>query len=165
MLRFKLRAEQPGAEARLLEYGRARGTSDGARSSPGVEYLLRARNWEAALDVIMGRGSEVFEKGEMATVIRWICARSPSRPAREGRDVSLLLGILKGVEGQAASAEDILGRVATDPGASAGERVCAQVFLAALVQWRPRPEVSIEIGHPCPRPAGTTSAVRRCRPS
>ena len=82
--------------------------------SAGVEYLLRAQNWDAALDVIMGRGSEVFEKGEMATVIRWICEVPES--ARNGRrDVSLLLGILKGVEGQAASAEDILGRVATDP--------------------------------------------------
>ena len=40
----------------------------------GVEYLLRARNWDGALDVIMGQGSEVFERGEMATVIRWITA-------------------------------------------------------------------------------------------
>ena len=143
MLRFKLRAEQPDAEARLLNEA---GTWHLGRGevSAGVEYLLRARNWGAALDVIMGQGSEVFEKGEMATVIRWITEVPES--ARAGRrDVSLLLGILKGVEGQAASAEDILGRVAGDPASTEEEQVCAQVFLASLVQWRPRPAVSIDM--------------------
>ncbi len=143
MLRFKLRAEQPDAEARLLNeagsWHLGRGEVDA-----GVEYLLRARNWDAALDVIMGQGSEVFEQGEMATVIRWITEVPES--ARAGRqDVSLLLGILKGVEGQSVGAEDILGRVAGDPSSSEGERVCAQVFLASLVQWRPRPEVSVDM--------------------
>ena len=53
--------------------------------------------------------------------------------------------MLMGVEGQAAGAEDILGRVAADASSSAGERVCAQVFLATMVQWRPRPEVSVDM--------------------
>jgi LuxR family transcriptional regulator, maltose regulon positive regulatory protein len=143
MLRFKLRAEQPQAEARLLAKA-ASWHLERAEVDTGVGYLLRARNWDEALDVIMARGSEVFEKGEMATVIRWISEIPES--ARAGRqDVNLLLGILKGVEGQAAGAEDILGRVATDVDASDGERICAQVFLAALVQWRPRPDVSIDM--------------------
>jgi LuxR family transcriptional regulator, maltose regulon positive regulatory protein len=140
MLRFKLRAEQPGAEARLLDAAASWHLARG-EVSPGVECLLRAQNWDAALEVIMGRGSEVFERGEMATVIRWI-SEVPELARRNRRDVSLLLGFLKGVEGQAASAEDILGRVAADPEASEGERVSAQVFLAAEVQWRPRPDVS-----------------------
>jgi len=140
LLRFKLRAEQPEAEARLLDEAAAWFLGHG-EVSRGVECLLRAGSWDAALDVIMGQGSEVFEKGEMATVIRWI-AEIPESARRERRDVSLLLGILKGVEGQAASAEDILGRVSSDPAASEGERACAQVFLASLAQWRPRPGVS-----------------------
>jgi LuxR family transcriptional regulator, maltose regulon positive regulatory protein len=140
LLRFKLRAEQPEAEARLLDVAAAWHLGRG-EVGPGVECLLRAHSWEAALDIIMGRGSDVFEKGEMATVIRWIVEVPES--ARKGRrDVSLLLGILKGVEGQAAGAEDILGRVSADPAASDGERACAQVFLASLAQWRPRPGVS-----------------------
>jgi LuxR family maltose regulon positive regulatory protein len=143
MLRFTLRAEQPTAEARLLtraaSWHLARGEVDAA-----MEYLLRARNWDDALDVIMSRGSEVFEKGEMATVIRWI-TEVPEVIRHGRRDVSLLLGILKGVEGHAAGAEDILGRVATDADATDGARVCAEVFLASLVQWRPRPEVSIDM--------------------
>jgi LuxR family maltose regulon positive regulatory protein len=143
MLRFTLRAEQPAAEAQLLTRAASWHLERGEVDA-GVEYLLRAQNWAEALEVIMSRGSEVFEKGEMATVIRWITEVPES--ARMGRrDVSLLLGILKGIEGQAAGAEDILGRVATHVEASVGERVCAQVFLASLVQWRPRPEISIDM--------------------
>ena len=88
----------------------------------------------------------MFEKGEMATVIRWI-SEVPESARADRHDVSLLLGILMGVEGLAAGAEDILGRLATDAGSSDGERVCAQVFLASLVQWRPRAEVSLDMAN------------------
>ena len=50
-------------------------------------------------------GSEVFEKGEMATVIRWI-SQVPESARADRPDVSLLLGILMGLEGQTAGAED-----------------------------------------------------------
>lgn len=143
MLRFKLRAAQPDAEARLLNQAASWHLERGDVTS-ALEYLLRARNWDGALDVIMARGPEVFEKGEMATVIRWI-TEVPESARADRRDVSLLLGILMGVEGLAAGAEDILGRLATDPGSSPGELVCAQVFLATMVQWRPRPEVSLDM--------------------
>ena len=71
VLRFKLRAEQPGMEARLLSQAASWHLERGDVNF-ALEYLLRARDWEGALDVIMARGSEIFEKGEMATVIRWI---------------------------------------------------------------------------------------------
>jgi LuxR family transcriptional regulator, maltose regulon positive regulatory protein len=143
LLRFKVRAEEPDLEPRLLNKAASWHLGRGDVSS-GLEYLIRARSWKEALDVIMARGSEVFEKGEMATVIRWI-SQVPESARIERTDVSLLLGILMGVEGQAAGSEDILGRVATHPSSSAGERVCAQVFLASMVQWRPRPEVSVDM--------------------
>ena len=143
VLRFKLRAEQPGMEARLLSLAASWHLERGDVNF-ALEYLLRARDWEGALDVIMARGSEIFEKGEMATVIRWI-NEVPESARRNRHEVSLLLGILMGVEGFAAGAEDILGRVATASGSSDGERACAQVFLASLVQWRPRPEVSLDM--------------------
>ena len=143
MLRFTLRAEQATAEPHLLE-GAASWHLERGELDAGIEYLLRARNWEAALEIIMSRGSEVFEKGEMATVIRWI-SEVPEYARVGRRDVSLLLAILKGMEGQAAAAEDILGRVMSDVEASDGERVCAEAFLTAQVQWRPRNDVSIEM--------------------
>ncbi len=143
LLRFRLRAEDPGAERRLLELA-ASWHRERGEVGPAVECLLRARSWERALDLIMSRGNEIFERGQMATVIRWISQIPES--GRAGRnDVSLLLGWLKGADGQAAGAEDIVRRVAADPAASPGERVCAQSFLAALVQFRPDPDSSIEV--------------------
>jgi LuxR family maltose regulon positive regulatory protein len=143
LLRFKLRAEQPGAEARLLNRAAA-WHLDRGDVNPALECLLRAGNWDEALDVIMARGSDVFEKGEMATVIRWI-SEVPESARADRRDVSLLLGMLMGVEGLAAGAEDILGRLANDADSSEGERVCAQVFLATMVQWRPSADVSLDM--------------------
>lgn len=143
LLRFKLRAEQPDAEARLLSEAGAWHLDRGEVNS-SIEYFLRAGNWDAALGIIMGRGSEVFERGEMATVIRWI-SEVPESARAGNQEVNLLLGILKGVEGQSAGAEAILGQVASDPASSKEERVCAQVFLASLVQWRPRPDVSVDM--------------------
>jgi LuxR family maltose regulon positive regulatory protein len=143
MLRFTLRAEHPAAEPELLEKAAAWHLERGELDA-GIEYLLRVQNWEAALEIIMSRGSEVFEKGEMATVIRWI-SEVPEHARVGRRDVSLLLGILKGMEGQAAGAEDILGRVVSDVESSDGEQVCAEAFLAAQVQWRPRNDVSIDM--------------------
>ncbi len=143
LLRFRLRAEDPLAEAQLL--GRAahwhleRGDVNAA-----VDYLLAAKDWDGALDVILGRGSEVFERGEMATVIRWI--NEVPEAARSGRrDVALLLGALKLAEGQVVEAEDTLRRVTGDPDASPGEQLAAQALLAAMAQWRPRPYVSIDV--------------------
>jgi LuxR family maltose regulon positive regulatory protein len=143
MLRFKLRAEHPDVEARLLNQAASWHLQRGEVSS-GLEYLLRARNWTDALQVIMARGSDVFERGEMATVTRWI-SEVPESARMDRCDVSLLLGILMALEGQAAGAEDILGRVAAHAGSSVGERVCAHVFLASMVQWRPRPEISVDM--------------------
>jgi LuxR family transcriptional regulator, maltose regulon positive regulatory protein len=143
LLRFKLRAEQPNVEVALLNRAASWHLQRGELNA-GVEYLLRARNWDDALEVIMARGSEVFERGEMATVIRWI-SEVPESARMDRSDVSLLLGMLMGLEGQAAGAEDVLGRVATHARSSVGERVCAHVFLASMVQWRPRPAVSIDM--------------------
>jgi LuxR family transcriptional regulator, maltose regulon positive regulatory protein len=141
MLRFKLRAEQPGAEACLLNQAASWHLERGDVST-ALEYLLRAENWDDTLDVIMARGSDVFETGEMATVIRWI-SEVPDSVRADRRDVSLLLGALMEVEGLAAGAEDILGRLVNDVGSSEGERVCAQVLLASMVQWRSRADVSL----------------------
>ena len=94
MLRFTLRAEHPARESDLLTRAASWHLERGEVDT-GVEYLLGAREWTEALEVIMTRGSEVFERGEMATVIRWISLVPES--ARKGRrDVSLLLGILQG---------------------------------------------------------------------
>jgi len=85
----------------------------------------------------------VFEQIQMATMIRWI-SEVPETVRAGRRDISILLGLLKGAEGQAAGAEDLLRGVAADPGATPGEQACAQAFLAAMAQLRTNPVASIQ---------------------
>jgi LuxR family maltose regulon positive regulatory protein len=94
----------------------------------------------------MGRGPEIFEGGQMATVIRWI-SEVPSTVRDGRRDVSLLLGFLLGAEGQAAAAEDVLRMVVADPEATQGERACGQTLLATMAQFRSNPELTVEMAH------------------
>ncbi len=141
LLYFRLRAEDPTAEADLLRRA-ADWYLDRGDVVPAVEYLLRAGEWERAVDVIFSRGSEIFEKGEMSTVIRWI-RQLPESVQATRWDVTLLLGALLVAEGQAVAAEDTLRKVTTGADAPYGARVCAQSLLAALAQWRSRPETSI----------------------
>ncbi len=143
LLRYRLRAEDPAGERLLL---RRAATWYLQRGEVGVaiEHLLRAEDWDGALDVIITQGSTVFEQGEMATVIHWIDQVPPAARA-DRHDINLLLGVLKGIEGHLVGAEDVLRRVATNRRASAGERACAQTFLAALAQWRPNPVNSVQL--------------------
>lgn len=137
LLRYRLRAEEPGEEARLLgraaEFHLAHG-----EPAPAVEYLLRAGEWDRAIDVIMTRGSDIFERGEMSTVIRWISA-VPEAVRHDRLDVALELGLLVGMRGEAAHAVDILTRVAGDPRASVGQCAVAHAWISATTQWNAHP--------------------------
>ncbi len=142
LLRFRLRAEDPEAEPLLLRQA-AQWHLDHGGAGAAVECLLFAQEWEAALELIQARGSEVFERGEMATVIRWISA-IPEEVRANRHDVSLLLGLLKGMEGQAVAAENEFRRVLVHPTSTRGQVACAQAFTASLAQWRSNVSLSID---------------------
>ncbi len=137
LLRYRLRAEEPDEEARLLvragDFHLARG-----ELAVAIEYLLRAQEWDRAVDAILACGSDVFERGEMSTVIRWI-STVPEAVRRERLDVSLELGLLVGMRGEAAHAVDILTRVASDPRASVGQCMVAHAWISATTQWSSHP--------------------------
>jgi LuxR family transcriptional regulator, maltose regulon positive regulatory protein len=142
LLRFRLRAEDPEAEPLLLRQA-ARWHLEHGRAGAAIECLLFAREWDGALELILARGSEVFERGEMATVIRWISGIPEE--VRAGRhDVALLLGLLRGMEGQAVAAENEFRRVIVHPTSTRGQVACAQVFTASLAQWRSNASLSID---------------------
>jgi LuxR family transcriptional regulator, maltose regulon positive regulatory protein len=142
LLRFRLRAEDPALESQLL--GRAAEWHLGHTGvAAAIECLLSAGEWEGALGLILTRGSEIFEQGEMATVIRWI-SMVPEEVRTGRHDVSLLLGLLKGMEGQAVAAENEFRRVMIDPTSSRGDVACAQAFTASLAQWRTNTDASVE---------------------
>ena len=143
VLRFQLQAKAPMAAREMLQQA-ARWHLQRGEVNEAVDYLLRNQSWDEVLEVVMSCGSEIFEKGEMATVIRWI-SKVPEAARGDRHDVSLLLGMLKGNEGQPATAENILGQISADPHSTDGERACSQIVLASLAQWRPRPEISIDL--------------------
>ncbi len=142
LLRFRLRAEDPEAEPLLLTQA-AQWHLDHGEAGAAIECLLFAREWEGALELILTRGSEVFERGEMATVIRWISG-IPEEVRATRHDVSLLQGLLKGMEGQAVAAENEFRRVIVHPTSTRGQVACAQVFTASLAQWRSNASLSTD---------------------
>ncbi len=143
LLRYRLRLEDPAAEGPLLTRA-STWHLDRGELSQAVDLLLRAGEWESVLDIILSRGSDVFERGQMATVIRWI-ERVPESIRAGRHNLTLLLAFLKGADGQAAVAEDLGRNVMTHPTATDGERLCATVLLSLLAQWRPRPETSVDL--------------------
>lgn len=137
LLRYRLRTEGAEEETRILVRA-AEFHLDRGEQAPAIEYLLRARQWGRALDVIMTLGAEVLERSESRSVIRWITAVPEAE--RVGRfDVALELGILLEMQGDASRATDILSRIATDPRATVGEQVVANVWISAAAPWNTRP--------------------------
>lgn len=137
LLRYRLRTDNALEEARILVRA-AEFHLDRGERAPAIEYLLRARIWGRALDVIMTLGAEVLEHSETRSVIRWITAVPEAE--RAGRlDVALELGILLEMQGDASRATEILSRIATDPRATVGERAVANVWISSTAQWNTRP--------------------------
>ena len=142
LLRYHLRAEEPGAEATLLagaaDWYLARGDVERA-----VEYLLRAKEWERALTIVRTRGAQVYERGELRTVIRWM-TELPDSVVHDRLDLLLLLGLLRGLEGQVVAAADPLRRVVNDPDATISQQLVAHAILACQAWWSPHPESSVD---------------------
>ncbi|WP_426515478.1 LuxR C-terminal-related transcriptional regulator [Diaminobutyricibacter sp. McL0618] len=142
LLRYHLRAEEPGAESTLLagaaDWYLARGDVQRA-----VEYLLRAKEWERALMLVRTRGAEIYERGELRTVIRWM-SELPDSVVHDRLDLMLLNGVLRGLEGQVVAAGDPLRRVINDPEATVGQQLVAHAMLACQAWWNPHPDGSLD---------------------
>ncbi|MFT2818240.1 LuxR C-terminal-related transcriptional regulator [Leifsonia sp. A12D58] len=142
LLRYRLREEDGTAEPRILvraaEWHLQRG-----ETRPAVQYLLRAREWDLACDVILDYGSTAFENVDAAMVVKWITG-IPERIRSPKIGIRLLHGSLTAASGSAVEAETILRAVAADPRRSIGESACAHAFLASLAEWRPNPSRSID---------------------
>lgn len=142
LLRYRLRARHPGDEIRLLgaaaDWHEARGELDAA-----IECHLRARSWDRAMDLILAHGREVFERGYATSIVRWLAlvpeAQRLMRPLAE-----TMYGYTLAIIGQFAYSEDVLRRQAARRDLDAGHLVLVQVFLSALVQFRPHVSVSLD---------------------
>ncbi len=143
LLRYRLRAAAPDAEASLRD-GRALAPRAGRlRHRDRVPPAWRLLGPGAGSDPVPGR--EVYERGETATAARWL-SLVPAAVRAQRIEAELLYGMLEGMSGRAALAEEVPRGIAENPAASAGVVLVARAFLSAGVQFRPHPEVYLRDG-------------------
>jgi ATP/maltotriose-dependent transcriptional regulator MalT len=145
LLRYRLRARFPDEEVCIVsaasEWFLTRGEVAAA-----IECLLHARSWDRAMDLILSRGREVFERGQATSVAQWLAAvPETERRARPAADA--LYGIVLGLSGQAARSEDVLRALLARPRLDPGLAVIAYAYIAARTQFRPQVDVSIDAAH------------------
>ncbi|MCR2785311.1 MULTISPECIES: LuxR C-terminal-related transcriptional regulator [unclassified Microbacterium] len=157
LLRYRLRENDAAAEARLLvkagQWQLGRGEVGAA-----IESFLAAREWSQAMDHIVARGRDVYERGDTATVARWL-SLVPSGIRSERAEANVLYGILEGMSGQAALGEEILRGTIDAPGTERGVALVARAFLSACVQFRPHPEIYLAEGRRFLEEAESSSGV------
>ena len=73
LLRYRLRARHPDDEARIVSAAAEWFVQQGDVSS-AIECFLHARAWDRAIDLILARGREVYERGQATSVAQWLGA-------------------------------------------------------------------------------------------
>ncbi|WP_214467314.1 LuxR C-terminal-related transcriptional regulator [Microbacterium flavescens] len=138
LLLYRLRALDSRAEARLLETAADWHLERGDVEVP-IEYLLRARRWERAIERVLLSGREVFEQFRTAIVARWL-GRVPPEVRAAHVDAELLRAIAEGMSGRGLVAVDALQGLLAGAELTVGQRQVALAYLAACVQFHPHPE-------------------------
>ena len=141
LLSYRLRALDPSAEARLKEVAADWYRTEGSFES-AVEYLLRARRWDRAMDLILTVGRQMFESVRTADVAGWL-RRVPAE-VRAGRiDAEILYAIAEGMSGRGMFALDILRELVAGDRLTIGQRQVALTYITALVQFHPHSELFV----------------------
>ncbi|MFB2598560.1 LuxR C-terminal-related transcriptional regulator [Herbiconiux sp. P17] len=141
LLRYRLHVNDPAGETAMLVRA-ATWSLEHDSYEKAIGYFIEAERWDSVLDVLLARGSDVFERGETATMLRWLDA-VPERALRRTPDAQLLRGILLGLSGRAAQAEDLLRELGADPDLTPGQQLVARSYLTGRVQFRPSPALSL----------------------
>jgi LuxR family maltose regulon positive regulatory protein len=145
LLRYRLRARYPDDEVRIVSAAAEWFVHQGDVPS-AIECFLHARSWDRAIDLILSRGREVFERGQSTSVAQWL-ASIPETERMQRPEAEALYGIVLGMSGQAALAEDVLRQLAARPGADPGLVLIADAYISARTQFRPQVTVSIDAAH------------------
>lgn len=142
LLLYRLRAQDPHAEAQLQEIAADWYLADGD-AERAVEYLLRARRWDRVLEQVLSSGRDVFEDVRTATVAGWL-RRVPADVRAEHVDAQLLYGIAEGMSGRGLVAVDVVRLLLASAQLTVGQRQVALAYLAAGVQFHPHAEVFVD---------------------
>jgi LuxR family maltose regulon positive regulatory protein len=145
LLRYRLRARHPDDEVEILSRAAEWFLTHGDVNS-AIECLLHARSWDRAVELILARGREVFERGQAATVAQWLAAMPETeRTARPNADA--LYGMVLGLSGRAALSEDVLRALVARPGVPVEVALIAHAYIAGRAQFRPQSSVTIAAAH------------------
>ena len=140
LLRYQLKAEDPSA-ARTLHGRAARWLLEHGRAEESIEHLLRAGEHDQAFTEISHLGHRFFERGESATLVRWLSTiRGESSTAPAPVVISLLAAQL------AADLPDAAGETHRElvrrADLTAGQRATADALHTAQV-FRSLPPESV----------------------
>ncbi|SFS01255.1 LuxR family transcriptional regulator, maltose regulon positive regulatory protein [Microbacterium sp. cf046] len=142
LLRYRVRARYPQEEARILSAASVWHAEHGDLAA-AIDCQLQARSWGSAMDLIMARGREVFERGQTTSMVRWLAA-VPEAERRARPEAEALYGIVLGMSGQFALGEDVLRELAANDALEPGLMLIVQTYTAALVQFRAPASMSLE---------------------
>ncbi|WP_341945700.1 LuxR C-terminal-related transcriptional regulator [Microbacterium sp. LWH11-1.2] len=141
LLHYRLRARGDGEETRLLISAAEWHLREGDLPS-AMAYLLRAREWDRVLDLLLASGRDVFERSRTLSVSRWLDA-VPAEVRAERPDAEILRGIVLGMSGDAVRAEDVLRAQSARDDLTAAQSAVVHAYIAARVQFRSEPEIAL----------------------
>ncbi len=139
LLRYQLRLEHPMA-ARELHVRAAGWLLEHGRKEEAMEHLLSAGEYRQAFAVVAEFGHLLFERGESATLVRWLTvieAADPASPAVVG--VNLLAALV--AADQADAAAEMHRRLVRRTDLTPGERAAADALYTTLTFRDLPPEV------------------------
>lgn len=141
LLRYRLKAHS-ASEATAILIAAAKWHLAQADASSAIEYFLEAREWGRALELIAGRGREVFERSTTVSMSRWLDA-VPAEVRAAHPDVEILHGMLLMMNGEAVRGEDVLRQQAERASLTPHQAAIVHTYLAGRVQFRSEPAAAL----------------------
>ena len=153
VLYYRLRLEEPEA-LDDLHHGAARWLLQNHREEEAVGHLLEAGDSQGAFAVISSVGHRLFERGQAATLTRWLSAIGCRGPGQCGRGRGQPAGRPARVRRRGRGRRRPTGGSSRRADLTLGERTAANALYAHARVPRPAPR--------CPRRAPRTRCARRC---
>jgi LuxR family maltose regulon positive regulatory protein len=143
VLRYRLGIEG-GGQVSELNRRAAQWLIKHGEEERGIGHLIQAQENDEAVRVIATMGHRLFERGESATLVRWLTLLNARDP---GGSVDAMINLLAAQFGadEADAATETYRRIMRRPDLSDGERIVAQT-LYSLQVWRGlAPETIVEL--------------------
>jgi LuxR family maltose regulon positive regulatory protein len=143
VLRYRLRLEDPGA-GDLLHHRAAQWLLRHGHEEEAVEHLIAAKDPRGAFEVISTVGHRLFERGESATLVRWLSSVGAGDPdGAADVDINLLAAHLGADD--AVAATETYRRILRRADLTLGERSTASALYGILVFRGLAPEIVLEV--------------------